>query len=348
MIVRVEYHFYLDYVLPRLDPPLGVHITQPDFEAVAVGWDPGQPLFIGSAEHLADAEFVLEFTFGTLRRRISDVCIDRLTVQIRFDADSDFTPTAPAVESWAERAVETANFAINHLRVSTMDPRVKGIRRRWQQGSGRLWVSTPYTQTWWTGDGAALPLGHGVEPEPGRANSLFHGGEVLHPEPARATWPSLRRSLGTGHRPALHRALLVDAADALESSNLRQAILYAASACEVQAIAYAEGQTLIPRQRVGALTRGRASFADRYYHRVPETACGRSLKRELPRRFSQLRALFLARGSLMHGGEFPDSFDSLSEEVQFRQVADWLEAAHRATWWISSLPSEPDEVAEQE
>jgi len=343
--VQVVYNFYLDYRLPRLDTgkplwlTLNVNVDDPTkrYDAfVRTRGDEDELFYAEIGASLASGVLPLQPVDRpeeALVYRVRDRVVDRLLVALEWDADTAPVDDPSCAELWRARAVDMASGVLKHLRVVARSPRVQIIQRRWHPSTQKFTISHPHTEEWFNkDDGERLPIFDGN-------NSALAFG-LLSPESGVARWDDLQASIGASPEPALHLSLLVDAEEALASVRLREAVLSAASACEVSAKHYGATQTKISKTQFERLTAPRqgAKFADRYYEDLPYAVAGQSLRTVDVHVFDEVAALYYERNAIMHGGQLSDGLRGKPDREVHLIVESWLSSARRAAEWIEALP----------
>ncbi|TYB98100.1 hypothetical protein FXF53_18415 [Micromonospora sp. WP24] len=334
MLVQAQYHFYFDFEIPRLDKPLKVAISHPSFNAHVQGWDQQEPLFYGEIGRTLENLHVVIQSADALQvlvsRSVKSLCVDRLRVLLEWESESP--PNESMVAESRDRAVSVGNSILEHLRVVAQAPLARRIGRYWKPGNSVFALLVPHTETWLNlDDGSPLPVFN-------EGNSKCSSGAILAPETGRGRAQDLWTSLSGGPRPPLSSSLLVDAQSALMSLNIREAILSIASACEVHASQYLKEQSVLSNSQASAAMSGGGSFANKYFHELPQATCSRSLRDDYGSVFVDIDAVYGQRNGLMHGGSLRGDFAALDEIQQHHEVLRWVGSARKAIGWLDTLP----------
>ncbi|MFD6566492.1 hypothetical protein [Micromonospora profundi] len=334
MLIQAQYHFYLDFMIPRFEKPILITVSHPAFSARVEGWDRREPLFFGETgralEILQPSIQSVEHSQVRVSRDARITCIDRLRVILEWESES--TPNDSIVSESQDRAVQVANSVLEHLRVVAGAPLVRRIGRYWKPGNPVFALLVPHTETWINMDDES-PL-----PVFGGNNSMASAGALLAPETGYGKFPDLLASLSGGPRPPLSLSLLVDAQSALMSLNIREAILNTASACEVRASQYLKDQKLISNSQADAAIAAGSSFASKYFHELTQATCSRSFRHDDMSAFADIDAVYGQRNGLMHGGNLRGSFAAMGEIQQHHEVLGWIESARKAVGWLDTIP----------
>lgn len=334
MRIQAQYNFYFDYLIPRLDQPLALKISDPKYDAYIHGWDRADPLFFDEiGQTLSSMQIGLQSVqFREIRKlqRVKDICVDRLQVVIEWESES--LPDDSAIAESLDRAVRVGNSVLEHLRVVARAPLARLIDRYWKPGNPIFAITVPHTETWINlDDDSWLPVFKGV-------NSTCSSGAITVPETGAATFGDFTASIVAGPHPALHLSLLVDAEFALMSLRIREAILNIASACDIHAGLYLKNQTLISQTQARNTTKINGTFAEKYFHELTSAVCSKSLKQDKPEVFSDIEATYEQRNSLIHAGKLRGNYALLGEIQKHHQAMEWLVSAHEALEWLDSLP----------
>jgi hypothetical protein len=341
MKIHAEHVFYLNYMLPEFagsdELRLDIHVTHDgDYHAFVVGWDQKEPLFFRElGASLSTAEFTMRPAWrpdGGLTHRVNENVVDRLIVALEWEAEVEPTADPAVTDLWLDRAVSTANYVLGHLRVVTQQSRVQKIKRYWKPGHSKFAVEVPYTVRWVNlTDRTPLKMFQGMD-------GFCSTGAIEVPHTGRVTLDALGASMSVGRPAPLHLSLLVDAEEALNRLNLREAVLCTASACEMRAGQYLKDQTFKSGNQLNNIGKGKP-FAGRYFHELPTAICQRSLKTEDSGIFDMVQACYNQRNGLAHGGQFRPPFKDASEIDQHHAAYGWTAAARTACSWFDSLPT---------
>ncbi|WP_158842658.1 hypothetical protein [Saccharothrix deserti] len=274
----------------------------------------------------------LDGSGASLVRHVRDLALDRINVQLDIDVDINPDNAESLSQFWLQRAVQVANFYLEHYRTVARSPFVRKISRRWHPIEKRFAVNVPHTATWFDlENGSPLKVFNGF-------NAVLSSGAISSPETGFVAVAALRDSMAGGVEPPLSVALLVDAEAAVHVLSLREATLYMATAAEVAVKRYVSdrGEDSNPDVR-SALKRAGESFAKRHLDLVPEILDGNTFSGENPAMFSLVEQMYRQRNDLMHGGAFGGDIESMSEADRQELVWSWLVATWSAVDWIASL-----------
>jgi hypothetical protein len=335
MRIGVQYRFYLDYLMPRMDERLSGVLKFPDLEAYIQGWDRRSPLFPESVDQsLSGADLTMrsvDFPLVGISRKVKDYCVDRLDIALIMTSDS--APSAQVVKPTLEKAVRVANMVLGHLRVVARAPSLQLIGRYWKPGHSEFALLVPHTESWVNPDyGSQWPVFDGI------FSSTFSSGAVRVPDTGFASAKALATSVQSDWDPPLPDSLLVDAESALMSLRIREAILCVASAVEISANEYRESQTVISKNQANLIVSSKKAFAERYFEVLTQATCGRSLRAENIVAFDQVNNAYQQRNSLIHGGKIREPLASADELDRYQEVLRWLSAARSTIEWLSTLP----------
>lgn len=233
------------------------------------------------------------------------------------------------------RAVEAANYYLEHCRYAASSPFVSRITRFWRPQDGQFYIGVPHTESWFKLDAGGarepLPVFDGVNGQAGSSS-------MRSPESGVMSIDDLYASLQSGSEPPLHRSLLIDADGYIQTLALREAALSLASSCEIAA------QLLI--ERCGGSNNARVrpvldlkgiSFAERYYNKLPQAIGEERFADRNQSSFELLEEMYRQRNSLIHRGVFKENVYVLGRPERQAVLHSWLLAAREAVEWIDGI-----------
>lgn len=340
MKIQGIYQFYLSYVLPRLGEGVSADPLKVEADKFTAFVSPrrlDEPLFPDDIDvTLSSMELSIrrhDGVEGGLEIAAAASCLDRIRVVLEWETSLEARTVYDELDLSLQRAVEVADYYLDHYRHVARSSYVARIQRFWRPEDQKFYISVPHTVSWFdlTSDGKRLTV---FENE---SNALSDSGAIRSPESGVASLEALNISLTTSVDPPLHRTLLVDADGYIHALGLREATLSLASACEIAA------QLLI--KRVGA-SRDRVkmildlkgiSFAERYYKHLPEAIGSEGFDLHHLASFSSIEEMYRQRNSLIHTGAFKAEFAAMRRIERQATVHIWMLAAREAVEWMDSV-----------
>lgn len=260
-------------------------------------------------------------------------CLDRLeaTVTAPVAALSDVTQEAEQLRFF-NAAVQVANSFIDHCRVASRSTFVDNIEAFYLAHMGDSFARSPFTIRW--ADGAGDPLAA----YEGGANETANTGLFFDPERGSVPWAGIQQGLGSGNTPNLPASLLIAAREQLTHMRIREAILSAASACEVANTEYISRKGWQGNANVeAALNTKRDSFAKKRFDMIPTMIDNRSLANDDPGSYDALEDMYRGRNFIIHAGRLEYRRLGAMIVIDIQEAARLLKGADSATRWLESL-----------
>jgi hypothetical protein len=338
MRIQACYNFYLDFMLPRIDntDPIGVQTQIDHCDARIFTRGEGEPLFPTDVDRTLSSAMVRLTPIARPEISISweagSRILDRISVILEWDQSTSPVEEDLITEKYLERALVAANAILDHIRVSSDLFEIKKISRSWDPIKSKIEITAPYTQSCFDADS-----GDGINVFDDLNSAGACQGIRVGPVPVTSMATLSRTMTGEGP-PPLHLSLLLDAKEALSTVSLREAILFMASACEVRARLFAETQSVASKTRVNNIFSDKsASFATKYFDRLPYEVCARSLRADSPSVFRLIDEAYSERNKLIHTGQLSRQFNDNDQHAKLQQATEWHTSATAAINWMDSL-----------
>ena len=144
--------------------------------------------------------------------------------------------------------------------------------------------------------------------------------------------------------PPLPYALLADAVWLLTTLAKREAILNAATACEIASNQYMHSHKVTDPKDLAHIAPSHHSFAERRFHDIPLHLSGQSLKVLEPETFRKVELLYKTRNSIAHNAaaRYNDPSTGAEVQVDIGSATDLIKEAENAVRWILALPPPND------
>lgn len=345
----VVFQFYLPYLLPRMEDWYPEEYLQLRFnigghKVIVHPRKPSDPLFPHEIDRELSSQrieipptdiLVVDVPQEVIVR---DLCYDRLEVVVYGEVSS-----AAEVEKEETRieylnaSGQACNHFLDHCRVVTRDPDIKGIKWHYNFSDKTYYFLTPYSMAWCSEENGEIK--EFLRDAQGEALYGLSSGSILSPKRTPVSIASVAASISQELEPRLIISLLVNSKVLIATDNLREGIIVMASACEIASREYIQRKG---KETDAEVTRraglANTSFAERRYHLVPEYIDNRSLKTEDFNTFDLLEKTYRARNNITHEGKLI-SVDALTGSFvvdRFHAHRFW-EACERAVDWLDGL-----------
>lgn len=344
MVVAALFQFYFEHFLPTDDSwPEGFSFHDEDGRVNIEPRRRHDPLYSNEIDQtLAATEMrlvPLSRPGGVFTLRVSERIVDRLQATVVRDNVELINGALPdgLEQQMTNAAIEAVDMVLAHCRVLSDALFVEGVRREYRAEDARYYIVTPHTITWFAGNDFANVAPLGIYP--GGVNATASSGAVRAPERGAVPFDELNISIERyGAAPPLELSLLATAQERIAQLFLREAIVAAATACEIASERYVERSGRADDDAVRQVLANRQlSFAERRFDRLPQLLSERSPRADDPDAFGDVQRLYRARNAAAHTGELSYRENNVHVKVDQPIAVDLVTAAHAAVEWVAQL-----------
>jgi len=349
MEVVARHQFYLPYLLPRApdwsDKPISIRFDDATVHIRGKTIDePLFPLEIDKTlfEMRVDIAKASPLLAGTAFISVRERCFDRLQVDVFLELDTLDQALLEATHDKAlYAALDAANIFLAHCRILTKSVGIRPIERQYKPADGKFYVVCPRTVTWARTD---TSKGIPAYPEANYASATASSGSIPFVLPSSIPLVKVVESIRSSENPPLPYTLLADAVWLLTTLAKREAILNAATACEIASNQYMDSHYITNPDDLADIAPSNHTFAERRYHDIPLHLSGQSLKVLHPETFRGVELLYKTRNSIAHKAVacYKDPTTGTEVHVDIKSAADLIKEAEHAVKWILALPPPND------